>query len=414
MSAVPQSSGFNPTVEHLARDAPTFPRPAERRDNSAAAIHQLFDQHKHLVPGIARGYLRGKPGYLDREDIEQYGYVGLMTAAARFNPEGSSREFSGFASRHILGAIQKGRAEERGIAPGILAANRRIRHVERAHIAAHGRPPSPEELAQALGVSVERALALRREALIPATISLSESRGQADNDGVNLEAVARPRVAPASNVFDGDQKLKHLTASLPPKQRRAIRVYFGRHKISMQEVAKETNSGATGLIPKALQTLKNRINPMEMNNSSESSSDSNASQQDAPGRKYSQPFSSKSFPGWHFSAVEAAQRAGVTPQQIYKACETGQPVGPHQYTFQRDTPAPAHFRRRKHAGKRQKATGTTAAPRTAAPEKPLPLGAICDRLMLKMDADLLAIRQEYTKKIEAVRLVSEMLRTATD
>lgn len=73
------------------------------RNRSPAVREQLVDQYQALVRSLARRFAgRGEP----LEDLEQVGFLGLIAAIERFDPE-LGLEFTTFATPTILGEIKR-------------------------------------------------------------------------------------------------------------------------------------------------------------------------------------------------------------------------------------------------------------------------------------------------------------------
>ncbi len=74
-----------------------------RRNRSPAVRERLVDQYQALVRSLARRFAgRGEP----LEDLEQVGFLGLIAAIERFDPD-LGLEFTTFATPTILGEIKR-------------------------------------------------------------------------------------------------------------------------------------------------------------------------------------------------------------------------------------------------------------------------------------------------------------------
>lgn len=71
----------------------------------------LAEKHLDLVPAVVRSLQRRLPSYLDADDLRGWGYLGLVLAEHRFQPERGT-DFRHFASRTIRGAILDGLRRE--------------------------------------------------------------------------------------------------------------------------------------------------------------------------------------------------------------------------------------------------------------------------------------------------------------
>lgn len=74
-----------------------------RASHDRACRDEIFMRFLDLVESVARGYTRAAPG--ERDDFLQVGYVGLLGAIERFDPERGVR-FSTYAAQCIEGEIR--------------------------------------------------------------------------------------------------------------------------------------------------------------------------------------------------------------------------------------------------------------------------------------------------------------------
>jgi len=132
----------------------TLARAAQRGD--AAARERLVLSNLRLVVYVVREYTaHGSMGSLD---LVQEGNLGLLRAIERFDPEKGYR-FSTYATWWIHHAIRRALAREGRtirLPVSVLQLGQRIEATERRLLDETGAPPSDQEVADALGVSVER------------------------------------------------------------------------------------------------------------------------------------------------------------------------------------------------------------------------------------------------------------------
>lgn len=82
-----------------------------RAGGGALARERLFSRHAEFARRIAaRRYRQRTHGDLDRRDLEQWAYAGLLEAIDRFDPA-RGVPFRGFAARRITGAVLDGLAK---------------------------------------------------------------------------------------------------------------------------------------------------------------------------------------------------------------------------------------------------------------------------------------------------------------
>jgi RNA polymerase sigma-B factor len=114
---------------------------------------QLIDEYRDLVYGLL-----SRMGRRWDEDLEQVALIGLMKAVDRFDP-GSGNAFSSYAVPTIVGEIKRYlRDQSRLVRPtrSLLDLRVRARAREAELTAVTGRSPTVAELAEALGLDLER------------------------------------------------------------------------------------------------------------------------------------------------------------------------------------------------------------------------------------------------------------------
>jgi len=160
------------------KDPPLLDAETERalaeavRDGCPVALDRLLQSHLRLVRSLARRY----EGYgVSSEDLLGEGYLALVEAARRFDPDRGAR-FATYAAWWIRAHLRSHTLENRRIvsSPSTRAARKilgRLRSTERALAQKLGRPATREEVAAELGVKpkdvemVQSSLAARDVAL---------------------------------------------------------------------------------------------------------------------------------------------------------------------------------------------------------------------------------------------------------
>jgi RNA polymerase sigma-32 factor len=175
---------------------------AEVQAGSAAALDRLLQAHLRLVRSLARRY----EGYgVPSEDLLGEGYLALVEAARRFDPERGAR-FATYAAWWVRAHLRSHTLDNRRIvgSPSTRAARRifgRLRATERALTQQLGRTPTRDEVADALGVApgdvemVQSSLAARDVALGAReggrTIDLPDVAGQTPEQRVAQDELRR-------------------------------------------------------------------------------------------------------------------------------------------------------------------------------------------------------------------------------
>lgn len=137
---------------------------------------KLILDHVPLLRHIAGRMALSLPANFDREDLVGYGMLGLIQAADSFEPS-RGLKFSTYAYPKVRGAILDELRQQDFLPRG---RREKVREVERcvAQLLQHnGVPPTPEELAANLGVSVEEIDEILLSAKTAGTTTLDDERG---------------------------------------------------------------------------------------------------------------------------------------------------------------------------------------------------------------------------------------------
>lgn len=208
------------------RDAGELPDGLSPRD-------RLILDHLPLLKHIAGRMALDVRGSLGREDIEAIGMLGLIAAADAWEPE-RGLKFSTFAFPRIRGAIldelRKLDFLPRGQRDRVKELERQAKKLEQS---LH-RPPSPEELADAMGIDA---------AAIDTILLNARQAGHASlDDGPSrdlLEMLEDPRSCdPVGSAEWSELKdlLVELITELPDQEKTVITLYYG-EELMLRDIA---------------------------------------------------------------------------------------------------------------------------------------------------------------------------------
>jgi RNA polymerase sigma-B factor len=194
---------------------------------------ELVELHLPLVEHCARRFLhRGEP----LDDLVQVGTIGLIKAVDRFEVE-RGLEFSTYATPTILGEIKR-YFRDKGWA---IRVPRRLQELRMSISSATGelsqklgRSPTPQEVAESIGVSVEEVLEGMESANAYSTVSLDASL---DDDGPGPMMETMGALDEALENVEIRESIRPLIESLPVRERQILLLRFFRHMTQSQIAA---------------------------------------------------------------------------------------------------------------------------------------------------------------------------------
>lgn len=207
-------------------DEEQFRRFAATRDR--ALRNELVEAHMGLAHHLASRYRRSG---VDRDDLHQVAFLGLVKAVDRFDPD-RGIAFSTFAGRTIEGEIKRHFRDQtwslrvpRSVKDLHVAARRATEELEQRL----GRSPTLVELAEYLEVSTDDVIGAI--SAVAARHAESLDRGEEGSD--HIAALGRP--GGIRSIDDLDQ-VERLLATLGEREREIVRLRFYEH-LSQDQIA---------------------------------------------------------------------------------------------------------------------------------------------------------------------------------
>jgi RNA polymerase sigma factor for flagellar operon FliA len=227
---------------------------------STAERDRLVEQYLPLVRYVVARMPVAMPATLDRDDFFSVGVLGLMHAAAAFDPaRGAS--FKTFAYTAIRGAILD---EVRKHDPVPRSRRDRLRRLQRAESelwARLDREPSLAELAEALGVSAEELDQDLQAQHTARVLSLDEARGDDDRLVASLAATDAPDPVARAGAREDVERLTRAIAELPQTDRHVVVLYF-HEQLYLKEIGRVlgvTESRVSQILSRALERLRLKL-----------------------------------------------------------------------------------------------------------------------------------------------------------
>lgn len=206
-------------------------------------VAQLVQGQSGRVRAMARELSRKLPPSVDRQDLEQDAYVGLMQAMVRWLRATNGAHFENYVNQRARGAMLDGLRAMDPASRNLRADMRRVELAIQKLGHALGRKPREGEIAQALDMALEDYQHLLQQARDYQLLSLHDLEHEADAPDYLAECARRntdPLVVLERSAFREGlaQALQTLEEPLPT----VLRLYYG-EGLRMHEIGAELGVG---------------------------------------------------------------------------------------------------------------------------------------------------------------------------
>ncbi len=232
-------------------------------DGDETAKQKLIESNLRLVVSIAKRFL-GRTG-MSFSDLIQEGNMGLIKAVERFDYR-RGFHFSTYGTWWIRQAISRAMADQARtirIPVHMVETINRLGRVTRMLWQKLGREPNEQEIADAMGLTLDKVSEIRKIALEPT--SLETPTGE-EGDSEFYDFVEDENAkSPSENVIQMmlKEQLMSVIETLTPREQKVIRLRYGlddAHPRTLEEVGKEfnvTRERIRQIEAKALKKLRN-------------------------------------------------------------------------------------------------------------------------------------------------------------
>lgn len=234
-----------------------------------AARQKLIESNLRLVVSIAKKYMtRTRIPFLD---LVQEGNVGLVTAVEKFDYT-RGLKFSTYATYWIKQAISRAITEQSRmirIPTNVIEALSKMNKITHELLQKLNREPTTEEIATAMGVSMDTVKKLQTIVKEPISMEITLSE---DDDSSIGDLVADETEEPMEKLWKEDvsKKIHEILATLDPREAEIIAMRYGigfPKARTLEEIGKQfglTKERIRQIETKALHKLRNPIRSTQL------------------------------------------------------------------------------------------------------------------------------------------------------
>ena len=222
---------------------------------------QQVQQYAPLVKRIAYHLMARLPSSVQVDDLVQNGMIGLLDAMDKFET-GMGAQFETYAMQRVRGAMLDGLRETDWLPRNLRRELRKIESTIARLEQAYGRPPSENELAESMGISLGEYQTVLQNARCHQLVSFEDMVG--DDDGDFLEGHIPDTSGDPLEILE-DKNLRGMLVQgieqLPEREKLMMALYY-EQDLNLREIGEVmgvTESRVCQLHTQAVTRLRARI-----------------------------------------------------------------------------------------------------------------------------------------------------------
>ena len=216
----------------------------KRNTVSKAKRDKLIIDHLPLVKHVVGKIMISLPSHVDREDLIEYGTIGLIEAAGRFDKK-KGVKFKTYAYHRIRGSVLDYLRLQDWVPRSVREKENLIKETCDSLEQKLGRIPQSGEIAEALGISHSELDKVLAEVNLCSLLHLEDiNYGNSEDPEAKTNVILKDRQASEPSevlVLEEEQKILERTLTeLQPKERLVVTLYYYEDML-LREIAEVMN-----------------------------------------------------------------------------------------------------------------------------------------------------------------------------
>ncbi|MFW6273421.1 MAG: sigma-70 family RNA polymerase sigma factor [Halanaerobium sp.] len=226
-----------------------------KEDNDQSAREELIMKHLNLVRYAAGRIMVLLPDYIDKDDLESYGIIGLIEAVENFDYQ-RGINFSTFALPRIKGEIYDFLRSRDWLPTNMRREIKELETQKENFKAESGREPTKEELAELTGIRKDRIQTIEQHKQMSEWLSLSQ-----EYDGVELIDLITSDLKSAVDHLAHEEAVSVLAEkidSLSDQEKLVVSLYYYEEltQVEIAEIMELTSARISQIHSRAIRRLR--------------------------------------------------------------------------------------------------------------------------------------------------------------